>query len=310
MGEKPSVTLTPYEVGVPGREFADRAFAAIEEEARSRGVDPTDPGAFFQLGEVGRALREIQGGERGGEAIERFGAFLFHAYHLHRAGEQIFLVSTEAARTLVEDAGRISPWKGALPADAGYVQLPRHLFWSHPEGEGPAEPLDGFFWTASAAGTISLLVAMGVRDDRPAISVVELPPLPLAQAEEWVSGKSRPEGEDFANTLPGGELDQLYTIVTLGEVLTLAGRLFGLIDAYPEVLGQEERSAPRTGPQEGEGPEPVTTGSEDGGSGKAATGRGRTPLPSLLPFRRIRGMESGGASPFDEAGEQGTAEAQ
>ena len=310
--------VTPYELGIPGRDFADRVFAAIDEEMESRGVDGTDPGAFFQLGEVGRALREIQGEERGGDAIERFAAFLFHAWHFHRAGEVLLLLGTDAARAAVSVAGAALPpgagtevhrdgtadavsvansdaetdpvtvvqWDGTLPADAGYLQLPRHLFWSHPDAEGPAEPIDGFFWVRTAGETLALLVALGVRGDRPGISVVELPPLPLAEATHWVAGGAREDGADFATTLPGGELDDLYSVVTLGEVLTLAGRVFGTLHHAPEILGPEERS-PRPEELEGE---------RGGGPGRAP---GRAPggvhggaRPSFLPFRRISGAAS------------------
>jgi len=279
--------VTPYELGIPGREFADRVFAAIDEEMESRGVDASDPGAFFQLGEVGRALREIQGEERGGDAIERFAAFLFHAWHFHRAGEVLFLLGTEAARAVVAGTGGTVgadsadtvpvEWDGTLPADAGYLQLPRHLFWSHPESDGPAEPIDGFFWVRAAGDTLALLVALGIRGDRPGISVVELPPLALAEATRWVAGGAREGGEDFATTLPGGELDHLYSIVTLGEVLTLAGRVFGTLHQAPENLGPEERS-PR--PEELEG--------EQGGVHGGVPGGVR---PSFLSFRRIGGAE-------------------
>jgi len=295
--------VTPYELGIPGREFADRVFAAIAEEVESRGVDATDPGAFFQLGEVGRALREIQGEERGGDAIERFAAFLFHAWHFHRTGEVLLLLGTDAARAAVAGAGAAvasapAPgtasgaddeplrWEGTLPAEAGYLQLPRHLFWSHPEADGPAEPIDGFFWVRAAGETLSLLVAMGVRGDRPGISVVELPPVPVAEATLWVAGGAREGGEDFATTLPGGELDHLYSIVTLGEVLTLAGRVFGTLHAAPEQLGPEERS-PRPEELEGE------HGREHGSGGVR---------PSFLAFRRI-GVPSGPAPP-ESGGEE------
>lgn len=347
--------LTPYEIGIPGREFADRNFQAIAREAEARGADPRDPGAFLMLGEVGRVLREIQGEEdRGGEALQRFGAFLFHAFHFHRAGESMLFVETGAARYLVEGAPNPEEWAGELPRDAGYLQLPRHLFWSAPgtasgvepdapaarEGKGgraragsdpdhaglaagpggthgttdppgpspgnqaggsgdqsgssddpgggsagpdggsggpdggsgdpsgPAEPVDGIFWARSAGETLSLLVALGVRGDRPGISVVSLPPVPLADARGWLTASVRDEGEDFRTTLPGGELDGLYSIVTLGEALKLTARALAYVHTVPESLGDEERSPP-AGEVVGEA----------GGGG---------PIPSLLPFRRVR----------------------
>lgn len=265
--------LTPFEVGVPGREFAEEAFAAIREEAEGRGVDLRDPGAFLLLGQVGRVLRAIQGEERGGDALERFGAFLFHAYHFHRAGERLLLVETGTLRSLLDrperGAGPGEGWSGALPSDAGYLQLPHRLVWSHPDPEGPAEDLDGVFWTRSAEDSLSLMLALGIRADRPGLSAVALPTVPISDAPEWLEAPARGEGEDFATTLPGGELDRLYSVVTAGEVLKLVARVFAYVEARPEALGARD-----------EAPRPEEVGEEAGGA-----------RPSFLPFRRIRALD-------------------
>ncbi len=269
--------MTPFEVGIPGREFADENFRRIAEEAEAREVDTTDPAAFILLGEVGRTLKEIQGeadegpqGPGGGEALHRFGAFLFQAFHFHQAGELLLLVGTEAVRGVVEGRLELGRWEGELPADAGYLQLPRHLVWSHPDPEGPAEDLDGVFWTCSADDTLSLMAALGVRPDRPGLSVVPLPPVPLDDAAHWPRTRVRDEdqGPDFTTTLPGGELDELYSVVAMGELLKLVGRVFAYMNAVPESLGALERS-----------PRPEDLSDE------------RT-VPSLLPFRRIQAVEA------------------
>lgn len=295
--------ITPYELGIPGREFAEENFAAIHREAETRGVDDTDPGAFLLLGEVGRTLKEIQGEERGGEALHQFGAFLFHAYHFHRAGEPLLLVETEALREVLGQAGGTTPeagepageqvgeadpgeeggasgeadsgeaemWAGELPAAAGYLQLPRHLVWSHPDPGGPAEDLDGVFWAHSTGGSLSLLAALGIRGDRPGLSVVPLPPVPLTDAPRWPRTPVREEGEgaDFATTLPGGELDGLYSLVRAGELLKLVARVMAHLHANPGVLGAAERA-----------PHPRD-------AAETATGRMAGARPSLLPYRRI-----------------------
>ena len=258
--------LTPYEIGIPGREFADRAFGDIRDEAEARGSDLTDPGAFILLGEVGRAIRGIQGEERGGDAIHRLGAFLFQAFHFHAAGERLYLLETDAARDLVERSFESYRWDGELPGDAGYLQFPRHLFWSAPGAPDHAEPLDGVFWAGSSGGTLSLLAALGVRASRPGISLTELPPVALRDAQAWLTKPVRSEEADFSNTLPGGDLGGLYSVGTLGEVLKLVGRSFAYLSRVPEALGPEE-----TGPRPGE---------LEGGSVSAR--------PSFLPFRRIR----------------------
>lgn len=287
--------LTPFELGIPGRGFAEEFFPAIREEAESRDSDLTDPGAFILLGQVGRAIREIQGEERGDEALHRYGAFLFQAFHFHAAGERLFLLETPVARYLVDGDPALPDWGGALPSEAGYLQLPRHLFWTAPDDSGagdpasgdpgpgdpardptPAEPLDGIFWTRSTGGTLSLLIAMGVREDRPGLSLMELPPAPLDDARRWPDLDAREEARDFETTLPGGELDRLYSIVNLAEVLKLVSRLFAYLQGVSGALGE-----PETAPSVGE---------VDAEAGVR---------PSALPFRRIRLPGAGSADRTD-----------
>jgi hypothetical protein len=233
--------ITPYEVGIPGRDFATRVFAGIRAEAEARGVDPTDPGAFLMLGEVGRAIREIQGDERGGDSVHYLGAFLFHCLHFSEAGEPLFVLEEDAARLLV-GAPQLADWGGDLPAFAGYLQLPRNLFWSDVGAAEAPEPLDGVFWTRSSLDTLSLLVALGMRSGRPGLSLVEIPPTPLDVAGRWPNHAVRELGADFETTLPGGELGGLYSLTTVGEVQKLMGRVFAYLAASPSALAEEERT--------------------------------------------------------------------
>jgi hypothetical protein len=241
MGERPPARITPYEVGIPGREFATRVFADIRAEAAARSVDPTDPGAFLLLGEVGRAIREIQGDGHGGDSVRYMGAFLFHCLHFSVAGEPLFVLEEEAARHLVR-ASELMGWTGDVPAAAGYLQLPRHLFWSEAGAATAPEPLDGVFWTRSSEDTLSLLVALGMREGRPGLSLVEVPPASMEAVRQWPNVAVREGGPDFETTLPGGELGGLYSISTVGEVQKLLGRVFSYLAASPSTLGGEERT--------------------------------------------------------------------
>jgi hypothetical protein len=239
--------ITPYEVGIPGRQFATRVFADIRAEAAARSVDPTDPGAFLLLGEAGRAIREIQGEERGGDSVHYLGAFLFHCLHFSGAGEPLFVLEEDVARKLAgvpDPVGvpDLTVWKGDIPTPAGYLQLPRNLFWSDAGAADAPEPLDGVFWTRSVRDTLSLLVALGMRAGRPGFSLVEIPPAPRGVAVTWPHQAVREEGEDFGTTLPGGELGGLYSVTTVGEVQKLMGRIFAYLAASPNALGKEERT--------------------------------------------------------------------
>jgi len=224
-----SPRLTPFDLTFPDREKAGLILDAIASEGDSRGVDLSYPSSFLQLGEVGLALQEIQGGGRGREAIQGLGALLFHLFHFRRGGERILVLDRDEAASIVGDRYNSSGktvWGGDLPLEAGYLQLPRHLFWTEGEGESPAEAIDGIFWTASTGGTLSLVMVSGIMEGRPGFTIFESPPVPLADAPRWPELRVRDSGEDFQTTLPGGDLAGLHSIVAFGEVLKLLGRVF------------------------------------------------------------------------------------
>ncbi|MGD2067840.1 MAG: hypothetical protein PVI57_04080 [Gemmatimonadota bacterium] len=266
---------TPYELLLPDADFAARHFAAVEAEAAERGSDLSDPEQFVMLMAVGETLRELRGAGESSERIREHGWLLFHAHHFREAGRPLWLLSTPAARLLVEGAEGAPP-EVEPPGPAGYVQLPQHLFWarSEPErpmadgGEGaepPPQPVDGFFWTA-AGGKLSVLAVLGVREDRPGFSVVPLPPLPVDDAPGWAADDMREGGGDFRSDMPGAELESLYEIRTAGELLKLVARAFGAIATGA--------APPRPGPGPADG-DPDGTVGPDG------------PAPSALAYRRI-----------------------
>jgi hypothetical protein len=104
---------------------------------------------------------------------------------------------------------------------------------------------------------------MGIRKDRPGLSVVPLPTLPLATAGVWASLQVRPKGKDFQSSLPGAELEHLYALEAGGEAVKLAMRVFWYLDAYPGSV------------EGGEGGEAAVDASVEG------------PRPSALECRRI-----------------------
>ncbi len=153
-----------------------------------------------------------------------------------RAGRPVHLVDVHVARFLVGGPPTAEA-VGDPPTPAGYAQLPRHLFWvGGGGGDDAAEPVDGFFWTVSGDGTLHLLLATGIREGRPGLGVVPLPEAPWAEADTWMAASVREAGDDFATTLPGGELEGLYSLTAAGEVLKLAARLFAYERAVPEAV--------------------------------------------------------------------------
>lgn len=271
--------VTPYEMALPGRAFAEERFGLIREEADRRGADVWDPGAFSMLEQAGRAIADIRIEDENPVLFVQYGVILFHAFHFWSAGEPLYLLGTEAAHQVTRaDLPHGPPDRAfAAPSRAGYVQLPHYLFWARPEAGGPAEALDGFFWVLTPADRLHLMVASGMRSDRPGLGVMPVPEISGEEASHWAAASVRERGDDFASTLPGGE--ELCSIETLGEVVKLAGRLFRQLDR-----GLLRAGAPTKG---GEAAPPATEPAHEPGS------TSRAPLPSTLPWRLITTAEAG-----------------
>ncbi len=243
--------VTPYELLLPEEDFADKRFPLIQEEAKERKADLADPDRFALLSEAGAVLRKIRGEEDDPKLIHHFGILLFHAFHFWKEGLPFFLLDTRVVRSLVAQGPEAPGWSPTLPGRAGYIQLPQHLFWV-PGGDGtPPESLDGFFWSMPDGENLALLIAMGIRKDRPGLSVVPLPALPLSAAGEWVSMDVRPGGNDFQSSLPGAELESLYALEAGAEAVKLAMRVFWYLDVFAAPVADGAQS-----PEEEDGPQP------------------------------------------------------
>jgi hypothetical protein len=243
--------VTPYELLLPDEDFAERRFPLIQEEAKERKADLTDPDRFALLSEAGAVLREIRGEDDDPQLIQQFGVLLFHAFHFWKEGLPFFLLETGVVRSLVAEGPGEGGWSPSLPGPAGYVQLPLHLVWVPGGDETPPESLDGFFWSIPDGENLALLIAMGIRKDRPGLSVVPLPTLPLSAAGEWASIDVRPDGNDFQSSLPGAELEDLYALEAGAEAVKLAMRVFWYLDAFAASVANGSEVAP-----DGDGPQP------------------------------------------------------
>ena len=222
---------TPYDIVFrQGRiDFEGARFAEVRAEAEQRGMEVDDPERFIMLGSVGALLREMildeEASDDAGDlwhavppqAIAQAGALLYHAYRFHRAGSRVFPIDEASARALV--AGRPPDAGPAELPDAGYVQLPRNLFWARADDAGPAEPVDGFFF--ASGHRLELLFALGVRARRPGFTAIPMGVAP-AELDTLADAPARDDGADFANILPGGEIDGLHGLTSLAEALRLA----------------------------------------------------------------------------------------
>lgn len=238
-GGDTAARLTPYELAFADTPFETEGFPALREEAEARGADDATPERFLLLGTAGRLLRDL---DATGAALEPAGMLLFHSYHFWREGKRLYVVEPELARalpgaTVAADAPPFGP-----PAPAGYVQFPRNLYWARVDETAAPEPVDGFFWTMkraagddASAARVDVLLALGLRPGRPGLSVIPVgEPLHGRSLLAWASAKARPEGEDFANVLPGGELGGLFAITTPAEAIKLFALVAWHVARHPE----------------------------------------------------------------------------
>jgi len=236
---------TPYERLLPDPDFPGRHFDAIAEEATERGLSLDDPGAFAMLEATGAAVDELRKPGGGAEATHQHAILLFHAFHLQRSGAAHGLVSTGAARWAVEAELDPAPAKSSDsgprdgPADgARYWQLPQHLFWVRVDADAAPTSLDGIFRTVTG-DRVHVLGAMNVFDGAPGFDILPVPPAPLADLPGWATIDGRIDDDsssDFESTMPGADLEALYELRTVGELLKLLSRIERLARADETVV--------------------------------------------------------------------------
>jgi hypothetical protein len=248
--------VTPYEVAFPDPARLDALAAAVDEEGKQRGADPAELDRFLALTAVGDFLAELHGEEIPRVALLEHGTLAFQVLHFRRAGTPVLLLSAQAVRHIVAAPAGGLPQP---PSAAGYLQLPQHLFWVSGERTAP-ESVDGAFWTVAARERLHVLPVTGMRPDRPGFGTLTVPDAPLAHAADWLHATGREGGGDFESDLPGAQLDRLYAIRSVGEILKLMARSFAYVAERPGTPGRP--------------PEVIAAGA---------------PPPSRLPFVRVDG---------------------
>lgn len=223
-----SPRITPYRLIFGTEVFDESRFEGVREEADTHGA--VSSAQLFMLPAAGDLLRDLTPPEGGREIVAQVSALLFSAFRYWRHGRRTYRFTESELRDVVAlPEPRAEP---RPPANAGYVQLPRNLVWARVAEEGAAEPVDGFFWSApaveetGAAERLDLLFALGVRAGRPGLSLFDVSLDAPAQLADWATVSARPDGEDFENVLPGGELQGYLAITTGAEALKLAALCF------------------------------------------------------------------------------------
>jgi hypothetical protein len=232
---------TPVEMAFPEWDALEALARSVDEEASRGSQDSTDFEGFLTLSAVGDAVRDLTNPDVPSEAAMPMASLLYQAVHFLRAGSPLYLLETGVVRWLASHAPEATE-PPAAPARSGYVQFPQHLLWARSTASrADTESIDGAFWTLTSSGLLHVLAVSGVVPDRPGFGALPLPAAPLSDAAAWLGASARDAGRDFASSLPGAELDGLYSIETAGELLKLLGRFFVLAS------GPDARMDPRPG---------------------------------------------------------------
>jgi hypothetical protein len=194
----------------------------IAAEAVERDVDPGDPDRLSMLLSSGELLRELLAEEAPAEVIQQIGRLVFYSFHFRAAGKQTFEIAEDVLRELLSTGLVAGPEHVEPPAPAGYVALPRNRVWSRITEDAHAEAIDGFFFVGD-----QILFILGLMPGRPGFSIMEVSAARASEETTSVANlKARGEGEDFANVLPGGELQGHFAITNTAEAVKLAARCF------------------------------------------------------------------------------------
>lgn len=224
--------ISPYELIFGAAVFDQTRFDAVREQTDAH--QAASPERLFMVPAAGDLLRELAPPEGGRETVAQLRALLFSAYQYWRHGRHTYCI-TQPLLERVTDPDAELPGPPFPSGEAGYVQLPRNAVWARVADDAPPEPVDGFFWSAPHAeepdttGRLDLLFALGLRPGRPGLSLFDLSLDAAAQLAEWANVDARPDEQDFANILPGGELQNYRAITTGAEALKLAARCFAWI---------------------------------------------------------------------------------
>jgi hypothetical protein len=229
----------PYSL-VFDAEFEKRHFEAIASEAAQRDVNTSQFEQFMLLHAVAEPLRATVANE-GASAVEQFGPLLFQGYHYWRFGKSLVALSEPLFRHVLTDFPPIGQWEIVPLSGAGYLQFPRNILWARIAEDAQPEAVDGIFWTMVGDERIDLLLVLGLLPGRPGYSVIPLSAELVEPSGHWGDETARTDSPDFANNLPGGELQRLHAIETAGEVWKLISRVFWYGAQHPDAVDADTR---------------------------------------------------------------------
>ena len=177
-------------------------------------------------------------------ALEQCAELLWQGWRFMDGGARLYVLSDDAAARLTAPAYDAAAWRFAAPP-ASYVQLPYQRVWARVAPDAAWEPLDGWFAAArplaNGAHELRLLAVLGLRRERPGVSlvahraVIDEGSEAARLAHPWRDGSA-----PFASVIPGGERMGYRTLATASELEALALRTLHAIEAGARALERGE----------------------------------------------------------------------
>lgn len=239
--------VTAYELFLEPLEVT--AFPVIQAEADQRGLDVRRRDQFVLLGQVGATLREVVPEDSPPDALDEYSELLYQSFQFWTFGHRMYDFGEEITERLTSPSFDVGKWMLAGPPSC-YLQFPYQRLWARVAADAAFEPVDGCFVVVDdtqpapdAGAHLRIQMLLGVRDDRPGVSLVSYrTDLHPRQAAEHAT-PSRDDGEAFENVIPGGERKGYKTIVTVSELEALVVRALCYLDRNSQALVAEPGSA-------------------------------------------------------------------
>jgi hypothetical protein len=178
--------------------------------------------------------------EASADALTQAAELLWQGWRSWDSGARLYVISEGAAARLTAAGYSAAAWRFAAPP-ACYLQLPYQRFWARVAADAAYEPVDGCFVSvrepSPGAHEISILAVLGLRRDRPGVSlIVHRATLADADVAAHAGDPWREGAAPFENAIPGGELMGYRTLATASELEALVLRALRELDANSPAL--------------------------------------------------------------------------
>jgi hypothetical protein len=198
--------------------LAEERFPAI----RTMLPEQADLDRFMLCTPAVELLRDLRPDEGLGDGVDEFVAFVHGAYRFWEDHQSIVRLDEAASRALCGDRRAVAA--APRPTATTYIQVAPRLIWGRLDDGDVYEPLDGWFAVPIPQG-LRVVACFGVHENRPGLS--------LLVVEGGPPGDVRREDGSalFTPLMPGGDTAGLFAVVAPEELLLLAWRAAGRVEA-------------------------------------------------------------------------------